>query len=319
MQAQIRKDDSYAKEALTHKIKYCRIARRAMGTTYHYYVQLILEGLPPQKHKFIDGKVGIDPGVSSEAVFSETGCILSEIAPDREDIQKQVRVLSRKMDRSRRATNPDNYNPDGTVKKGHKKWVKSKTYKETQMRLKTLRRRNADTVRQAEEMFANEVLCNHGTDIITEKMSYQALQRRAKEDKTTKEGKHKSKKRFGTSIAKHAPARFLAITERKLNYINKSVNYVDTWKFKASQYDHVLGDYEGSSLSQRSKTVGGHKVQRDLYSAFLLWSAKNETEVDRSLCFETFPLFLSYQGACISKLLSSDRKYPSSFGLKDFV
>ncbi len=192
-------------------------------------------------------------------------------------------------------------------------------YRKDQMRLKSLRRKNAATVKQKENILANEILCRHGSDVVTEKMNYKALQLRAKEDKISKYGRHRSKKRFGRTLASHAPARFLSILEQKLSYINKTVNYVDTWKFKASQYDHVLGDYTGVGLSSRSKTVGGHKVQRDLYSAFLLWAAKNETTVDRNLCFETFELFLSYQNACISELLSSNKHYPSSFGLKDFV
>ena len=33
------------------------------------------------------------------------------------------------MDRSRRATNPQNYNPDGTIKKGKKTWKYSNRYK----------------------------------------------------------------------------------------------------------------------------------------------------------------------------------------------
>ena len=187
------------------------------------------------------------------------------------------------------------------------------------MRLKSLRRRNATTVRQKELILANEILCRHGSDIVTEKMDYRALQLRVKEDKISKTGKHRSKRRFGKSLSRHAPARFLSILEQKLSYINKTVNYVDTWKFKTSQYDHVLGDYIKTGLSDRSKTVGGYIVQRDLYSAFLLWAAKDDTTVDRTLCFDTFELFLSYQGACISKLLSDGNRHPASFGLKDFA
>ena len=127
MQPQIRKNDWYAHKALTHRVKYCRIKRMAMGITYHYYLELVLEGKPPQKYDTIDGRVGIDPGTSSEAVFSEHGCILTELAGERKNIQAEVNRLSRKLDRSRRANNPDNYNPDGTVKKGRKKWIKSKT------------------------------------------------------------------------------------------------------------------------------------------------------------------------------------------------
>ena len=322
IQPRIRKCDTYAREALTRRVKYCRIVRKPMGISYHWYLQLILEGKPPVKHKIIDGRAGIDQGTSTEAVFSKQGCILTELAPDNRDISHKVRKLSRKMDRSRRAMNPDNYNADGTIKprQSRKPWVHSRTYKADRMRLKTLRRRNADTVHQSEEILANEILEHHGSDIITEQMDYKALQLKAKEDRISeKTGRHLSRKRFGKSLAKHAPARFLSVLERKLSYINKTVNYVDTWKFKASQYDHVLGDYVKPGLSSRSKTVGGHVVQRDLYSAFLLWAALDDTTVDRDLCFESFPLFLSFQGACISKLLKDNKHYPSSFGLKDFA
>ncbi len=318
IQPQIRKDDSYAMEALKHKVKYCRIKRKAMGESYHYYLELVLDGKPPCKHTHVDGRVGLDPGTSSVAVFSERGCLLAELAPERPDIEKQASKLQRKLNRSRRANNPDNYNADGTVKRGCRKWIKSKTYKQTQMRLKTLRRRNAATVKQSGEILANNILENHGSDIITEKMDYKALQARAKETKVNSKGRYISKKRFGKSLAKHSPSAFLKILEQKLSYDDKAVFYVDTWHFKASQYDHVVGDYIKHPLSSRSKMVGGHKVQRDLYSAFLLWAAKDETVVDRNLCFEYFPLFLSYQSACISKL--KDNKHClSSFGLKDFA
>ncbi len=108
IQPQVRKGDAYTREALKHRVKYCRIKREAMGISYHYYLELVLEGKPPQKHRFIDGRAGIDQGTSSEAVFSEHGCILTELAPERPQIDKKVRCLSRRLDRSRRATNPDN-------------------------------------------------------------------------------------------------------------------------------------------------------------------------------------------------------------------
>ncbi len=319
VQPQIRRGDSYAREALKHHVKYCRIKRMSMGTSWDYYLELVLEGIPPEKHRFISGRVGIDQGTSSEAVFSEHGCILAELAPDRPEIESRVRRLSRRLDRSRRATNPDNYNPDGTVKKGRKRWVKSKSYRKDQMRFKTLRRRNAATVKQSEEMLANEILCNHGTNVITERMDYKALQAKAKEDVVSpKTGRHRSRKRFGKSLSKHSPGKFMTIVGRKLSYIGKVVNHVDTWKFKASQYDHVTGGYIPAGLSERSKTVGGSRVQRDLYSAFLLWAALDDTTVDRDLCLKCFPAFLEHQGACISRLKENKRNL-SSFGLADFA
>lgn len=47
------------------------------------------------------------------------------------------------QDRSRRATNPDNYNAGGTVKKGPKLWRKSKNYLELQTELSDALRRAA--------------------------------------------------------------------------------------------------------------------------------------------------------------------------------
>ena len=203
IQVRLHKKDWYVQEALQHKVKYCRIVRKPVGIRWHFYLQVVLEGIPPQKHRFLEnGDVGIDPGVSTEAAVSGNGCILTELAPERPEIRKEIRRLQRRMNRSLRAANPENYHEDGTPKK-HKKWKKTRHYKQDQMRLKTLRRRNADTVKQSEEALADRILCVHGTDIHTEKMDYRALAARAKENRVTGKGKHRSKKRFGSSIAGH--------------------------------------------------------------------------------------------------------------------
>ena len=41
------KKDLYQQMALQSRIKYCRIKRSMMCTCYHYYLELILEGVPP--------------------------------------------------------------------------------------------------------------------------------------------------------------------------------------------------------------------------------------------------------------------------------
>ena len=314
VQVQLRKGDWYAREALEHRIKYCRIVREPMGTRWHFYLQLVLDGIPPKKHEFLEnGDVGIDPGVSTEAVVSGNGCLLTELAPERPDIKKEIRRLQRRMDRSLRAANPENYHKDGTPKK-HKKWKKTRHYKQDQMRLKTLRRRNADTVKQSEEALADRILCEHGTDIHTEKMDYRALTARVKEDRATEEGKHRSKKRFGTSIAGHAPARFLHILKRKLSYIGKEIHLVNTRKYRASQFDHVTGEYTKVSLSTRWKEVDGHPVQRDLYSAFLLMNAAGDEYPDITKCNDTFETFLNLHDSCIRELKEAGISLPATFG-----
>ena len=118
-------------------------------------------------------------------------------------------------------------------------------------------------------------------------MHFQALQKKAKEtrrqEKKTKvkqrDGtvkviqKYKRKKRFGRSINRRAPARFLLELKRKAEAVGGVYAEVDTKEFKASQYNHVTDTYEKIPLSQREKEIGNRKVQRDLYSAFLIRNA----------------------------------------------
>lgn len=319
IQPQIRRGDIYAREALTHRVKYCRILRKPMGTSLHFYLQLVLEGIPPKKHDFLEsGRVGVDQGTSTEAVVSEHGCLLTELCPERPDIQKQIRIIQRRMDRSSRAMNPGNYKEDGTPKR-HVRWVRSKSWKRDRMKLKTLYRRAADTATQSRERLADTVLCIHGSDIITESMNYKALQARSKETSISEmTGKYKRKKRFGGSIGRHAPAAFMAVLERKLNYINKTINHVDTVKYRASRYRHDTDSYEEHSLSDRDKYIAGCHVQRDLYSAFLLMNAADPDHPDRTACENSFSDFIKHQQTELIRLLDEPSKHPACMGLKDF-
>ena len=108
----------YEDEALKHRVKYCRLVRKPVGSSWHYYVQLVLEGTAPVKHSLGSGRAGLDIGTSTAAVATRQECILTVLGESVEDIEKEQRRQLRKIDRSRRAMNPQNYNPDGTVRKG---------------------------------------------------------------------------------------------------------------------------------------------------------------------------------------------------------
>ena len=97
--------------------------------------------------------------------------------------------------------------------------------------------------------------------------------------------KYKRKKRFGRSINRRAPARFLLELKRKAEAVGGVYAEVDTKEFKASQYNHVTDAYEKIPLSQREKEIGNRKVQRDLYSAFLIRNADLDFKhPDRERC-----------------------------------
>src|SRR6056297_1472566 len=219
----IGKKDEYAIEALKNKIKYCRIIRKTIRGKKKYYIQLNLEGTPPSKgRENVNNKVGLDIGMSTIAIVSNEKVKLLELGPDLDDLEKEKRILKRKLDRQRRANNSDNYNEDGTVKeKLNLNWVESNNYIKTKNKLKEVIRKQKYLRKKAHEELANYIL-SLGNEIYVEKMNFKGLQRKAKNTTINKKtGKYSSKKRFGKSIANKAPGLLIKIINRKLSYQDK--------------------------------------------------------------------------------------------------
>jgi hypothetical protein len=158
---------------------------------------------------------------------------LRQFCPTVDDIGREPRLIERAMDRCRRATSPDNYNPDGTAKKGARKWVYLSRYKD-------LRDEKAD----AERRLASEGKRSHGEDINRtlalghvfklEKLSYRAWQ-----------------KCFGRSVRRRAPGTYVSQLIRKAARAGGEVIEIDTWKTRLSQFDHKSGEYRKKKLSER--------------------------------------------------------------------
>ena len=306
----------YEDEALKHRVKYCRLVRKPVGSSWHYYVQLVLEGTAPVKHSLGSGRAGLDIGTSTAAVATRQECILTVLGESVEDIEKEQRRQLRKIDRSRRAMNPQNYNPDGTVRKGRKKWIHSVHYRRMRMEYASLCRKRAAALKQWQEAMANQIVSQCDT-LYVERMNFKALQRRAKTSKVKENGKHTRRKRFGKSLQTRAPAQFCRTLKRKLEALGGQYLEVDTRAFRASQYDHVTDTYTKKKLSRRHNIIDGRWVQRDLYSAFLLSnSAEDLAHTDRDRCNETFNLFLKNHDACVAKIRNTKTKIPRSFGFQ---
>ena len=127
--------------------------------------------------------------------------------------------------------------------------------------------------------------------------------------------KYKRKKRFGRSINRRAPARFLLELKRKAEAVGGVYAEVDTKEFKASQYNHVTDTYEKIPLSQREKEIGNRKVQRDLYSAFLIRNADLDFKhPDREKCEYEFEYFADMQDQLILKMQESGLSMRQCFG-----
>jgi hypothetical protein len=305
----------YEYQAIQSDISYCRIIRKYVLNKYKYYVQIIFKGNPPIKldtetgeikRCIGQGDVGIDIGTSTIAYSSHTDVKILELADNVDNIENKKRRLLRKIDRSRRIMNPNNYNEDGTIKKqGNKKvtWNKSNRYIIYQNELKELNRKQASVRKYQHECLANQIIVL-GDNIYVETMNFAGLAKRSKKTEKNKQGKFKRKKRFGKSIANKAPAMLLEIIDRKLSYYGRHLIKIDTYNAKASQFNHFDSSYHKKTLSQRWNNFNGVKIQRDLYSAFLIMNIASDLKsFDINKCNERFENFYRLHNLEVKRLI----------------
>ena len=310
-------NNQYEYEALQSEICYCRIIRKYARNKNKYYLQIVFKGNPPTKidvktgevkYAIGTGDVGLDIGTSTIAISSESNVKILELADKVQNIENEKRRLSRKMDRSRRSTNQNNYNENGTVKnQGSKKivWNKSNHYVEYQKKLKELYRKQVDVRKYQHECLANDIV-SLGDHIYVETMNFSGLTKKSVKTEKNGHGKLKTKKRFGKSIANRAPAMLLDIIDRKLSYYGKHLIKIDTWSAKASQFNHFDESYHKKKLSQRWNDFDGIKVQRDMYSAFLIMNIESDLKsFDTQKCNDRFDKFYRLHNMEVDRLKGS--------------
>lgn len=281
----------------TYRPCYATLVPKMIRGKYRVYRHLTIEGKAKPKydkhgnprHKYGKGMIGADIGTQTVAYTSDTEAGLKNLSERGNSIQtseRKERLLYRAMDRSRRATNPYNY--DGTIKKGRKIWVYSNHYKKLKAKHTELCRINAVNRQLAINEDANH-LRSLGDIFVTEPKNAGKLMRRAKETTKNDKGKFNKKKRFGKSIKNRCPSGFQTTVEKKFKatggtYIEVPNNY------RASQYDHTVGDYIKKKLSDRLyKLQDGTEVQRDWYSSFLLYCYNYKTQdIDKDKCITEF-------------------------------
>ena len=264
-------------------VKVVKVVRRMVRSQYKYYVQLTIEGEKPQKGRTLgNGRVGIDLGPTTVAVSGENIVSIDKLAAKCDNIQDEITRLSRKIDRSRRANNPQNFNEDGTIKRGVKLvWKKEKDlkrYSKLKRELAELRRKQA-AIRKQQHIERANALLKEGDTFIVENNPVNAWVRRAKETKIDeKTGKYKSKRGSGRSVGNHAPAMFVDILENKVKSLGGRFERVNTQN-AASQYDFTTDSFktgdEKHKLNERAITLSnGDTHQRDMLAAFNLQHLK---------------------------------------------
>ena len=188
---------SYVWESLKGKISYCNIKRLMFSSGWRYYAEIVVSGDAPTRVLIGTSTMGIDPGVSTIAGVSEDACVLEELAPNAIQYEKKIQKISQSMDRSRRISNPNKYNEDGTINRSNRDpWKYSKNYVKMCRLLKSLYRK-----KHAYIVDSHRELCNKLITIAkyfpVEKMHFQALQKKAKETRR-QEKKTEVKQKDGT-------------------------------------------------------------------------------------------------------------------------
>ena len=207
----------YEWQALQSDICYCAVKREKIKGKWKYYIQITLKGHVPDKfdkqtgelkRQLGKGNVGLYFTSTSLTVSTENG-VKTYLLEIKNHEDKKTELLQ-KMDASRRATNPDNYNEDGTSKEKSeiKGWHFSKAYKKYRAELYEIFRKECEEKKLLQEILANEVIAS-GDVFNCNKMDFKFLQRN-----------------LGKKIQSASPAMLKTTIERKLSYHDVSINEI---------------------------------------------------------------------------------------------
>lgn len=207
----------YEWQALQSEICYCAVKREKIKGKWKYYIQITLKGHVPDKfdkqtgelkRQLGKGNVGLYFTSTSLTVSTENGVKTYPLEIKNNEDKKTE--LLQKMDTSRRATNPDNYNEDGTSKEKSeiKGWHFSNAYKKYRAELYEIFRKECEEKKLLQEILANEVVAS-GDVFNCNKMDFKFLQ-----------------KNLGKKIQSASPAMLKTTIERKLSYHDVSINEI---------------------------------------------------------------------------------------------
>ena len=290
--------------ALAQDIKYCRVLSRRIKGKNVFYLQLCLKGTPKQKHKFPKNTVGIDIGVSTIAAVSKDNAILEPFCLTLFDNKKEITYYQKKLSRSLRLNNLQNYNKNGEIKKGKKTWHKSNNYKKINNKLIELHRKQRDKRKYLHNVLSNQVL-QLGSHIKIEKNNYKAWQ----------------KGWFGKTIGFRAPSAFVTTLKRKAESAGGTWQDINSYQAKLSQLCHQCDQHNKKRLSDRQHTCCHLNVQRDLYSGILAYYTNEENKVDTSRLRKEWGSFDTTLNAAVStlktklELVCKYHKIPTSLGV----
>lgn len=249
------KGDDYKKRMLCHTWKVVSIIRKKVGSRYRYYCQLTVEGAPEERfnqetgeilHPVGKGKLGVYIDTKYVTICTEDEKFHTFDLSFNQSHEEEIAKLLRYMDLSRRIMNPDNFNADGTIKKGISengkkkklRWNNSKGYFRAKDEVANLYRKDAETRKIQRQILANKII-SYGNNIVINDYPFQYAAMRKKDDELTSSGKPASKKKAGKAIGTNSPATVVNLIDSKL----VSKGYPGVTKVKLKDIDTKTEGY----------------------------------------------------------------------------
>lgn len=257
--------NDYEQMALLGQIKNLRIIARTEKGAPHFYIQMTLEGQPllkldkdgNPKHTAGTKQAGLYLTTTTAAIATEDGIKEYDLREGVPDYSERIADINRYLDASRRATNPDNFNPDGTIKKGiyidgqrtRLKWTFSNGYKKASREKAELMRKERVARELHHRVLANRIVEIAGAGgIIVNEYNFKLAAKRSEEDELTEKGACAKKKRGGANIGNNAPALLLQYIDARLSSLGepvmtrRKISDVEGWK--ETRYDtHLWAQY----------------------------------------------------------------------------
>ena len=252
-------------EAAAGKVKYVRLLARTIRGQERVFAQLVLEGAPwtkvdaegNPKHPIAVGvRGGLDLGPSQVAVVTEGKVETFEFCKGLDRQQAKLRRYQRRMDRQCRAKNPQHYEANGTIRKGPKRWAKSRRQEAGERALADTLRAMAAQRKSLQGALAHKILAL-ANGLVTEKVN-----------------KRVWAKQYGRSIGHKAPGALELRVGTLAEASGGTMEKVSTYKtFLSSRC--LCGKRKKKPRSERKHICGcswfpeGTWADRDEFSAFL--------------------------------------------------
>ena len=277
---------TYDREMLDANIKLVRILKKIEKGHRKYYCQLTVDKAPyikldPEgnpKHPVGKGDVGIAiwRGMLCAVSVDKTLCI--NIAPDVELFAAKRDILSRELEHLRRVNNPENYNADGTIKKGivgedgkrHRLyWKDSNHYRKVKAELKELYRKHDVDKKLLQNKIVLELLSMGDTFHFAD-TSFLTLKPEWNEENPLPNSEYKVKKQRRKSIQEYAPAMLLTKLDMKLSSLGLNPINRYTIPEKLYWYRHDSGISDKQLFTGESMTIDGSAINQTMYRAYLI-------------------------------------------------